>query len=1121
MAQPFIQKSIPYVIPALKVTSFIGVALAAGALGQDELIKGLIDGHSAEASALMESGLDLVKSLCGREVVGAGAKLLEIYQRTVKDDFEKAFHTAIANALTTIEVAYRTSHPTSNQHATITLFFTELRSVLTTTSVSEADIEQYIINRQYFLHNAKDLDKLAGLDDTLPDDLFLFIEEQYGSSLQRELLKQLKNNAKAQTAYVVSLLELNVRYGAANTETLDAVKRTLLELSNTVAAMQNQGSRITQILSLIHDEQRKLGVDVRDGIRQVLDEIRRNKQQPKLYDYIAYQKSADKAYRYDYKAAYTTFIGRKAELAQLETFVLPDPQAKFRWWLITGPGGMGKSRLAQTVCMTFNQIGSFYAGFLEGDERGKVTNFDWDNWQPACHTVIVLDYVSTRVDEVRAIINTLANRVSEFDYSVRLLLLERTTDGPWWDTIRTHGASLGQYAEQPLVVPPFTDDDRWHIIEEVHQKVTEEHRSNGEPLPIALPDKRETLRKLTELDRFNRPLFAFFVGMALSDGKTIRDWDVHTLLKHILNEHERVRWWGKKSSLDDEQQRCYERLLALATITSGLSRKQWQEVSHDIVGLPTTSNYDILVLNRMGGFTRDNLMLQLLEPDILGEFFVAEVLHDWQTLYDDGTNVPKLIGHAWQLAPEHTWAFAERLLVDFPKAGCMPLFWADLHKTSATEEALTTAIAWSSFQVNLTHSRRKGRHESLANPAARYEATIRLRAEAGFASELTLALRQANAATNLTVGLEASKAANYYEAIVKLRTEASFASQVQLAIEQAKTACNLVIDLCARKQLDEAIKYYEAIVKLRTEGEFASQVELALLQAKAATSLTANLEANKSIKYYKAIIKLRTEADFALQVELAIEQAKIVVNLTAHSEVDNAFDYYKDIVELRKEHDFAINADIAVQQAIAARNLLTHLSVARRWTEAFRYYRDIIGLREERDFTFQIEIAPEQVKAEANLIATLGQDRLRFLEAIGYYGQLTTLVRDFRNDPFLLPQLAWASNALLAHLFIWKQERWLTPVIILDPLISFLHNQLRHLYETVDDPAVRVEYGKAISLFMQQPEIDSCSVDLFNYWISVTRILIAKDSTYPDEHWQQLVPAFIDGLSSMDEVNLG
>ena len=84
-----------------------------------------------------------------------------------------------------------------------------------------------------------------------------------------------------------------------------------------------------------------------------------------------------------------TFSGRRDEMNLLESFL--GGQEKFSWWIITGPAGAGKSRLALELCEAVQ--GAWHAGFLS-----RTDSFgDWTHWLPTQPTLIVLDERRQRV----------------------------------------------------------------------------------------------------------------------------------------------------------------------------------------------------------------------------------------------------------------------------------------------------------------------------------------------------------------------------------------------------------------------------------------------------------------------------------------------------------------------------------------------------------------------------------------------------------------------------------------------------------------------------------------------------------------------------------------------------
>ncbi len=144
------------------------------------------------------------------------------------------------------------------------------------------------------------------------------------------------------------------------------------------------------------------------------------------------------------------FSGREATLRQLTDWCrLPAPLSA---WLVTGPGGQGKSRLARRL----NELMS---------EEGWVTGQVAELADAAPHlptlsrctapVLLVLDYAETRPHLVQEIIDHLAAHPP--GHPVRLLLLARAAD-EWFTALRSASPSMpGALRPSPLALPPLTD----------------------------------------------------------------------------------------------------------------------------------------------------------------------------------------------------------------------------------------------------------------------------------------------------------------------------------------------------------------------------------------------------------------------------------------------------------------------------------------------------------------------------------------------------------------------------------------------------------------------------------------------------------------------------------------
>ena len=93
--------------------------------------------------------------------------------------------------------------------------------------------------------------------------------------------------------------------------------------------------------------------------------------------------------------------------------------SRFKWWLVLGTAGVGKSRLALEFCVR-NQP-EWDTGWLMEVRQFK----EWRAWQPQAPTLVIVDGVAAQEEPVRRMIVSLFRRIDTLEYPVRVLLLER------------------------------------------------------------------------------------------------------------------------------------------------------------------------------------------------------------------------------------------------------------------------------------------------------------------------------------------------------------------------------------------------------------------------------------------------------------------------------------------------------------------------------------------------------------------------------------------------------------------------------------------------------------------------------------------------------------------------
>lgn len=128
--------------------------------------------------------------------------------------------------------------------------------------------------------------------------------------------------------------------------------------------------------------------------------------------------------------------GREDELKQLRAFA--NAEDKFAWWTITGPAGIGKSRVAHEFI--FSLAGDWDTGFTMPDSIPGVEQLR----RLDLPTLIVIDYAARDIDRVRGLLYSCAANAAHFQNKVRVLLLEREA-GPgvdWWGKLLKTNSQL-------------------------------------------------------------------------------------------------------------------------------------------------------------------------------------------------------------------------------------------------------------------------------------------------------------------------------------------------------------------------------------------------------------------------------------------------------------------------------------------------------------------------------------------------------------------------------------------------------------------------------------------------------------------------------------------------------
>ena len=380
------------------------------------------------------------------------------------------------------------------------------------------------------------------------------------------------------------------------------------------------------------------------------------------------------ASRFIYGARALPFIGRDSELKSIDAF-LGDHRSPFGWMLLYGSGGVGKSRLAMELCLLAQD--EWHAGFLDDYSREP----DWSLWRPMTPTLIVIDYASRDAERAKRILGSLAGRnagdgdVRRLDMPVRVILLERTSGGPWLDTIISADPRVKAARARDLPLKAVTDP--WPFFEHVFREAKR-----------PLPDKTTTLAALGEIDPERRPLFAHFMADAIAAGRNVHELDAERLLEDVI-ERARTRFWRPRGCTAKE-----ERLLALATVAGGVPAERIETLP-----APFAFAWDIdrhpALYTAMTGLAASDRVPPLL-PDIVGEHFSLTQLAD--PALSDKLRA-EFLDAAWALDPLGAVQFSLRSQRDLPASPM--LSWLKRPPADGGSAQLLWAMAGVNLMVGL------------------------------------------------------------------------------------------------------------------------------------------------------------------------------------------------------------------------------------------------------------------------------------------------------------------------------------------------------------------------------------------------------------------------------------
>lgn len=285
--------------------------------------------------------------------------------------------------------------------------------------------------------------------------------------------------------------------------------------------------------------------------------------------------------------------------------------------LLTGAGGVGKTRLALELCRRLVGLG-WNAGFLVGDcaasQTPRIQSLIASADKPCC---IVIDYAETRQPLLLGLLKSLL--ASKASLTVRILLLARD-GGEWWGALPAKDSLCESLLDGPASSGPFP-------MPQLHDSELERREAYrlaictfSDILKINPP---EHLPDLSD-EHFSLPLYIQMAALMALRGE--RPKSAEALPRALVN-HER-RYWAKALGVSGPDGSDFERqaalLMSLATLNNNIAtvrsiEEVWKKIGGDKQKLKH-------MFRTLSPLYPDRQGLQGLRPDLIGEALIAQTL---------------------------------------------------------------------------------------------------------------------------------------------------------------------------------------------------------------------------------------------------------------------------------------------------------------------------------------------------------------------------------------------------------------------------------------------------------------------------------------------------------------
>lgn len=351
-------------------------------------------------------------------------------------------------------------------------------------------------------------------------------------------------------------------------------------------------------------------------------------------------------FRYD--SGSTEIVGRDNEIKMLKTFCAND--ADFLWWMIVGPGGSGKTRLAYEFRKQLETEGLngevWEVYYITPTDRDKPKEIDQNS---RANVLLIMDYAYAYLTTITRWIQNAAEKREKNFPKVRYLLLDREE---------------GSKPNRAIYSNIFVQANYTSVVKRTHYK-----NEYDKPIPITLNvlgenflidimqsfiknlrKSNDKIRKFTEVDAAKLlqilkkskallPLYAMYVADAWSkmekeaDWEELMAWGEPDIVKYGADRVEEYYHKRADQLYGEVNSRIHlllNEISTIATIWGGISisdfkdnySKIWEELQKEIKELQKVNpSLEEDFFQKMDLLSEKKKIIPIV-PDLIGEYFV-------------------------------------------------------------------------------------------------------------------------------------------------------------------------------------------------------------------------------------------------------------------------------------------------------------------------------------------------------------------------------------------------------------------------------------------------------------------------------------------------------------------